>query len=164
MNAKLILVGGGKEQADLEQLAKDKAVSDRVIFTGFDKNPFRYMSVSDCFVLSSYTEGFPNVLLEALACGLPIISTDCRSGPRELLAPKTDFSFEVKNNYEEAEYGLLTPVNDAVQLAKAMNRMFTDVELRKKLQDKAKTRACEFDIEVIKKVYSRAFSTETKQS
>lgn len=164
LNAKLILVGGGKEQADLEQLAKDKAVSDRVVFTGFDKNPFKYMSSSDCFVLSSFTEGFPNVLLEALACGLPIISTDCRSGPRELLAPTTDFSFEVKNNYEEAEYGLLTPVNDPIQLANAMSRMFTDGELRKKLRDKAKIRAFEFDIEVIKKIYSTAFRPSTKQS
>jgi N-acetylgalactosamine-N,N'-diacetylbacillosaminyl-diphospho-undecaprenol 4-alpha-N-acetylgalactosaminyltransferase len=86
---KLLIVGGGVMEEELKQKVHDLGLMDKVIFTGFDKNPFKYVSRSDCFVLSSDVEGFPNVLIEALACGKPVISTDCSSGPRELLAPAT---------------------------------------------------------------------------
>ena len=64
-----MIVGGGVMEEELKQKVYDLGIMDKVIFCGFDNNPFKYVSRSDCFVLSSDVEGFPNVLIEALACG-----------------------------------------------------------------------------------------------
>ncbi|WP_319016516.1 glycosyltransferase [Aliarcobacter butzleri] len=92
-------------------------------------NPFSYISKADCFVFASNHEGFPNVLIEA--CELPIISTDCQSGPREILAPNSDISFQLENNIELAEYGILTPIKNVDKLQEVMNLMINDESLRK---------------------------------
>ena len=155
---KLLIVGGGVMEEELKQKVKDLGLMDRVIFTGFDNNPFKYVSRSDCFVLSSDVEGFPNVLIEALACGKPVISTDCRSGPRELLAPATDLHHQAINNYEIGEYGILTPANDVIALAAAMKKMMEDADLRKHFEEKAPGRAQQFDVDVIKQYFHVAFT------
>lgn len=116
-----------------------------MILLGRQSNPYKYISQADCFVFSSNYEGFPNVLLEALACGLPIISTDCMSGPREILAPNSEPSFQIKDNIEDAEYGVLTPVDDSEKLAAAMEMMMEDESLRDSYRSKARHRAKEFD-------------------
>ncbi len=82
-----------------------------VYFLGFQKNPFKFISRSSIFVFTSLWEGFPNALIEAMACGIPVVSSDCRSGPREILAPDTDFECEAKDP-EFAQYGVLMPVFD----------------------------------------------------
>jgi len=155
---KLLLVGGGVMEEDLRQKVHDLGLMEKVIFTGFDKNPFKYVSRSDCFVLSSDVEGFPNVLIEALACGKPVISTDCSSGPRELLAPATDLHHRAINNYEVGEYGILTPVNDVNALADAMKKMVEDAALRKQFAGKAAARAEKFDVDEIKQYFHVAFT------
>lgn len=86
----LIIIGGGPLETNLKQQAGELGIADKVWFGGFKSNPFKYIKNANCFVLSSHTEGFPNVLLEALACGKSVISTDCKSGPREILAAATD--------------------------------------------------------------------------
>jgi len=82
-----------------------------VYFLGFQKNPFKFISKSMLFVFPSLWEGFPNALIEAMACGVPVISSDCRSGPREILAPDTDFMYQTIEP-EFAKYGVLIPVFD----------------------------------------------------
>lgn len=155
---KLLIVGGGLMEEELKQKVQDLGMMDKIIFTGFDKNPFKYVSRSNCFVLSSDVEGFPNVLIEALACKKPVISTDCSSGPRELLAPATDLHHRVINNYEIGEFGILTPVNDVIALAAAMKRMYEDAELRNQLASKATARAAQFDVDEIKQYFYVAFT------
>ena len=155
---KLLIVGGGLMENVLRQKVADLGMSDKVVFCGFDKNPFKYVSRSDCFVLSSDVEGFPNVLIEALACGKPVISTDCNSGPRELLAPTTDLHHSANNNYELGEYGVLTPINDVLALAAAMKLMYEDSSLRKNYSEKAERRAGQFDVDEVKQYFHLAFT------
>jgi glycosyltransferase involved in cell wall biosynthesis len=103
---RLIILGEGPLRRALDRLARQLGVSDEVALPGFTANPYAWMSRASQFVLSSAWEGSPNVLTEALALGLPAVSTDCPSGPREVLA--------------SGRYGILVPVGDAVGLAEAM--------------------------------------------
>lgn len=155
---KLLVVGAGAMEQELKQKVWDLGLTEKVIFCGFDKNPFKYVSRADCFVLSSNVEGFPNVLIEALACGKPVISTDCSSGPRELLAPATDLHHRALNTYEVGEYGILTPVKDVISLANAMKKMYEETELRKLFASKAAKRAEQFDVDEIKQYFHVAFT------
>lgn len=155
---KLLIVGAGVMEEELRQKASDLGLLGKITFCGFDSNPFKYVKRSDCFVLSSDVEGFPNVLIEALACGRPVISTDCSSGPRELLAPNTDLHHRAINNYEIGEYGILTPVKDVISLANAMRKMYEDATLRQQFASKAAQRAEQFDVDEIKQYFHVAFS------
>lgn len=104
--ARLIILGEGDERNRLRSLVKKLGIEDTVAMPGFVHNPWAWMAKSDLFVLSSRWEGFPMVLAEALAVGVPVVATDCPSGPREIL--------------EDGRYGTLVPVGDAPALARAM--------------------------------------------
>ncbi len=155
---KLLIVGAGVMGTVLKQKVKDLGLQDKVVFCGFDVNPFKYVSRSDCFVLSSDVEGFPNVLIEALACGKAVISTDCSSGPRELLAPATDLHHRTITTLETGEYGILTPVRDVISLAQAMKKVFEEEALRNQFAAKASDRAGQFDVDETKKYFHTAFT------
>lgn len=111
--AKLIVVGEGEDRTRLETLASELAIAADVEFVGFKQNPFAWMAASDLYVLSSAWEGLPGALLQAMACGARIVSTDCRTGPDEIL--------------ENGRWGRLVPVGDPGAMAAAMNAALDDV-------------------------------------
>lgn len=102
----LMILGEGELREELEAMVSTLGLSDDVELPGFVANPYAYMRCADVFVLSSLVEGLPNVLLEAMACGTQVISTDCPSGPAEIL--------------EKGMWGRLVPVGNAKALAKAI--------------------------------------------
>lgn len=104
---KLMILGEGEERPALEALVKNLALSDDVALPGFVGNPYPYLRRASVFVLSSAWEGLPTVLVEALALGVPIVSTDCPSGPSEILG--------------DGQYGTLVPVGDIEAMAVAMH-------------------------------------------
>ncbi len=103
---RLLILGEGDDRAALEALVRDLDLTDCVGLPGFVDNPFAYMRHAQLFVLSSDWEGLPTVLIEALACGCPVVSTDCPSGPLEILDGGT--------------YGALVPMRDEDSLADAI--------------------------------------------
>lgn len=105
---RLLILGQGKKRDELLQLGRRLGVEADLDLPGFAANPYAYMAKARLFVLSSNIEGSPNVLVEALACGTPVVATDCRSGPREIL--------------DGGRYGELVPVGDEAALAAAMRR------------------------------------------
>lgn len=104
--ARLMILGEGEDRASLEVLARDLDCRDDIALPGFVPNPYPYMAASAVFVLSSAWEGFGNVLIEAMALGVPVVSTDCPSGPAEILGG--------------GRYGTLVPVSDVDALARAI--------------------------------------------
>jgi glycosyltransferase involved in cell wall biosynthesis len=104
--ARLVILGEGPERARLESLVEELGIGEHVRLPGFVSNPFSYMARAAVFVLSSAWEGMPGVLIQAMACGAPVVATDCESGPREVLA--------------SGKYGRLVPVGDHAALAEAI--------------------------------------------
>lgn len=107
----LLILGEGELKQRLLQLAKELGVEKRVLMPGYIKSPHCYFNDCEMFVFSSLYEGLGNVLLEAEAFNLPIISTDCIAGPREILAPDTEVRKSAKE-MEFAKFGILIPVDD----------------------------------------------------
>jgi glycosyltransferase involved in cell wall biosynthesis len=106
MPARLLIIGEGEERATIESRIAQLQLSDSVAMPGFVSNPLPYVKAAALFVLSSKTEGFGLVLAEALACGTPVVSTDCKFGPSEILDGGT--------------HGRLVAVGDTAALASAM--------------------------------------------
>ena len=104
--ARLLILGEGEQRPALETLIRQLGLDEDVRLPGFETNPYPYMARASVFVLSSRWEGLPGVLIEALACGAPLIATDCPSGPREIL--------------RDGQYGQLVPVGDIAALAQAI--------------------------------------------
>ncbi|MFW3405386.1 glycosyltransferase [Aliarcobacter butzleri] len=105
-NIEVIFLGDGILKYKLEQYCIELKIQEKVHFLGNVSNPFYYLNKSNLFVLNSELEGLPNVLLEAMVCDLPVISSDCKSGPREIL--------------EDEKYGYLYPVGDTETLIEKM--------------------------------------------
>jgi N-acetylgalactosamine-N,N'-diacetylbacillosaminyl-diphospho-undecaprenol 4-alpha-N-acetylgalactosaminyltransferase len=159
-NVELILLGEGEEKENLKILAKELNLKERTHFIGNVKNPFKYLSKADIFILSSETEGFPNSLIEALACGLPVISTDCISGPREILAPKTESSKLLKKDFKVEEFGILYPIGNIQELSKSIIFILENQHIYDSLKYKSIQRANDFSIEKIIIQYKKVLELE----
>jgi glycosyltransferase involved in cell wall biosynthesis len=105
---RLVILGEGPDRAALMADIETLGLAERVDLPGFDDNPFRWMSRARLFLLSSAWEGLPGVLIQAMACGTPVVSTDCPSGPREVL--------------DDGRFGPLVPVGNAQALAAAIEQ------------------------------------------
>ncbi|WP_292654767.1 glycosyltransferase [Nitratifractor sp.] len=138
-DAELVIIGEGPQKDALRHLIKRLGLENRVYLIGRRRNPFAWMRRADCFVFASNHEGFPNVLVEALACGTPVISTDCHSGPREILEGRTSYrKHEV--GIRTVKCGILVPVGNVEAMAQAMETVYNDTDLRRELA--AKSRHC----------------------
>lgn len=107
-DTRLIILGEGELRAELEALVRELKLTEVVDLAGFDANPYAYFKYAELFVLSSNWEGLPGVLIQALASKIKVVSTDCPSGPMEILA--------------NAKYGLLVPCNDIAAMASAIQQ------------------------------------------
>lgn len=160
-SAKLVIMGRGEMEEYLRKLIQELHLENSVYLLGFHSNPYPYLAKADVFAFTSLFEGFGNILLEAMCCGLAIVSTDCDAGPRELLAPSTDtHSFSKNVDYEQ--YGVLTPIMDGVKytatdkltkqellFSKALCTLFENPKLLKIYREKSAKRIEDFCLDSI---------------
>lgn len=139
-SVRLILVGEGPLLGDLKQQALSLGIADKVSFAGFQPNPLPFMNRASVLVMSSLFEGFGNVLVEALACGTPVVSVDCPYGPAEIL--------------EDGKYGRLAPLNDSAALAKAISDTLDEAPAEEIL----KQRGREFTVAKTAHEYTQLFT------
>ena len=140
---KLIILGEGKERKNLEKLIIKLNLKKQILLHGKVDNPFIYMKYAKFFVLSSRYEGFPIVLLEALACEVPVIAANCETGPSEIIVNR--------------ENGLLVPVEDEKALKEAMEKLFHDKGLYNKLKVNSSKSVEKYCIENIVKDWINLF-------
>ncbi|UOE93831.1 glycosyltransferase [Alkalihalobacillus sp. LMS39] len=144
IKSQLIILGEGPLQDQLLQEAKRLKVEERVHFLGFQNNPYIYFAQADLFVLTSLHEGFSHVIAEAIACGTPVVSTDCKSGPAEVL--------------DHGKYGLLCEVGNVDELADKMEKvLLLNKEEKQAVVEKGIERAHHFEATTIVKQYETVF-------
>ena len=142
---RLMILGDGELKQDIENLIKKEGLEEWVCLPGFQKNPYKYMARADLFVLSSKWEGLPNVLLETMALGTPIVSTDCPYGPKEIL--------------KNGELGPLVPVGDVEGLAHAIVKALNNPTPSEIL----KSAASRFTVENSAKNYLKAVGSKQSE-
>lgn len=145
---KLVIVGGGTDKGKLEDLVRNIGIADRVVFIGQKKNPFIWMKNADVFLFSSKTEGFGLVLTEAMAVGTPVIATDCKVGPREIL--------------KNGEVGRLVKVGAESEMLASLKELFKDSKSLDHLREKSLRRAEEFDVRKISLEIEKLLELERK--
>lgn len=135
----LVILGDGPRRTHLERLARDLGVAERVRFLHFQHNPYAWMSRSTIFVVSSRYEGFCRVIVEALVVGVPVVATDCPSGPAEIL--------------KGGLYGTLVPPNDVEALSSAIKTLLGDAERQRELRTLSSERVQAFDVKLAKRSF-----------
>ncbi len=143
---RLFLLGEGPLMNTIQNQISEP-LKNQIHFAGFDINPFKYFSKCDLFVLSSLHEGMPGVLIQAMACGAPVVSTNCPSGPDEIID-------------KPGENGILVPVKDPTALAEAMKRVLTDTLLTQKLKLNGQLAVQKFRLENALSSYISAIEPE----
>lgn len=155
----LVLIGSdGELEEQIYKMVNHSTISEAVIFLGKQSNPFKYEKMADLFVLPSLYEGIPNVLIEAMAVGLPVIATDCPSGPKEILCSSPDLS-RVTMKSERVDYGILIqPFDDTLDfdidnvseqnfiLAKEMKNLLMDLNLNNYYRKQSLLRSKDYDL------------------
>lgn len=163
-NTKLVIIGSGPLESSIKKIIKDMQLEEDVLIIPYTNNPFKYISRSKVFVLNSVREGFGNVLVEAMACSVPVISTDCLSGPREIIAGNSDYDQEI-NTYKIYDRGILIPIEKNVcemhskntnhELSKAMIELLTDSDLQKRIIKLSSKYVSDYSIAELKKQWHR---------
>jgi glycosyltransferase involved in cell wall biosynthesis len=140
---KLTIWGEGDQRENLEKLIEELDLTEMVKLPGVTRNPYGKMQESDLFVLSSRFEGIPNVLCEAMACGLPVVSFNCPSGPGTI----------IRDGYN----GVLVPPEDVDELANTLEKLMTDPGLRKSLGNQATEISSKFSVEKVGRMWEKLF-------
>lgn len=165
-DTRLVIIGDGELRDYLQGLIDSLGLSGEVILLGFRENPYKYLARATVFAFPSLWEGFPYAPLEAMACGAPVVSSDCDSGPREILAPGIDFSHRTRS-LEHVECGVLVPPCDGTYygagdplsgeeriLAAALMELLENETLRESYRVRGLSRAQEFTLERIAPAYA----------
>ncbi len=139
----LLILGDGPERPILDERVSVLGLEDRVHLPGNQRNPFAILERCHVFALASRFEGFGNAIVEAMACGLPVVVTDCESGPRDIVT--------------DGQNGLLVPVDDPDALAAGLERLMGSAELRRELAGRGAEHARRYRAEVILKEWYRLF-------
>lgn len=163
--ARLVIVGEDYTEGRLTKLIGQLQLANAILLTGRTRNPYKYMKHAQCYVLSSLFEGFPNAMVEAMACDCAVIATDCLSGPREILYDEPDLAKTVQT-VTEADYGILVPPLESEEnwentpltpaettLAQAMCRVLEDSEKCADLAQKAAARSRAFDFDAAHRAF-----------
>lgn len=133
----LYLLGSGEEENNLKTLVKEKKLEKRVIFLGFKSNPYKYIKNSDFFISSSRVEGFPNVVLEACACGVPVIANNYLGGINEIIIPEIN--------------GEILNISDEIAFENALNKKYVPEKIKETVRKR-------YDMEIIIKEYEKLFN------
>nr|WP_251047691.1 glycosyltransferase [Planococcus sp. ISL-110] len=160
--ARLVIVGREESGGKSINLVKELGLEKKVLFTGYEQNPYKYMARSNIYVVSSLYEGFPNSMVEAMGAGCAILAADCKSGPREILykSPNLqDISFEI----EYADFGILVPPLSKIEnwdknvlekeeiiLSNAMLTYIQNPSMQERYSEKALERVKDFNYEKCK--------------
>jgi len=147
---RLVIVGDGPARSPLCALAAELGVSDRVSFAGRVHNPQGWLHSADLFVLSSRYEGFPNALLEAMACGVACVSFDCQSGPADIIRPEIN--------------GLLVPPEDISALANALDRLMKSDAERSRLASRAQDVLERFGVDRVMGAWDELIATSARRA
>ncbi len=142
--ARLVILGRGPEEAALKKMAERLGIASSTAFLGFQENPFSYMAKASVFALSSLQEGFGNVIIEAMACGVPVVSTDCPAGPGEII--------------DHMVNGMLVKTGDEHSFAEAILRVLDEPQLAQALRLAGKKRAEYFLVEKSVREYESVFN------
>lgn len=129
---RLAVLGSGPQEDAVRTLAESLGLSDRIWFAGVQPNPWKFAAQTDLFVLPSRWETFSLVLVEAMACGLPVLAADCEFGPREII--------------EHGKTGWLVPPEDPHAMAEALRRLLPRREMLARLARNGRKRAEDFDL------------------
>ncbi len=164
INWHLNLVGVGPLKTKLIQLCENLDIMEKVTFHG-KVDSYLFYPKADVFISTSSIEGFPNALVEAMAHGIPVISTDCKSGPREILCPKSDFKMILSENDppEFVENGILVPVNNANVLSQTLNKLVTNTKMMRYYEQRSVLRSSDFSLNKIINQYKSIINETIKK-
>ncbi len=137
----LVIYGEGAERQNLENLIRTKGLESRIRLPGKTDNPAQQLANADIFVLSSRYEGFPNVLLEALASNLCVVATDCSPSVHEIL--------------QQGEFGLVCETENETDLQRQLSKAIEDPELRAQYSSSARNAVARYDIDRVGAVWTQ---------